>query len=87
MIPLSQERATQFIPEPEIGGKRYFLWTVGCQMNEAESAKAAAILRQAGYQPARREDDADVIIVNSCVVRQQAEDKVAGKVGALAQLK
>ena len=87
MIPLSQERVSPFVPEPEIGAKRYFLWTIGCQMNEAESAKAAAILRQAGFQPARREDDADVIIVNSCVVRQQAEDKVAGKVGSLAKLK
>jgi tRNA-2-methylthio-N6-dimethylallyladenosine synthase len=87
VIPLSQERPTSFIQEPEIGAKRYFLWTVGCQMNEAESAKAGAILRHAGFQPARREDDADVIIVNSCVVRQQAEDRVAGKVGALAKLK
>jgi tRNA-2-methylthio-N6-dimethylallyladenosine synthase len=87
VIPLSQERSKSFIPEPDIGSKRYFLWTIGCQMNEAESAKAGAILRQAGFQPARREDDADVIIVNSCVVRQQAEDKVAGKVGALAKLK
>ncbi len=87
MIPLSPERTTSFIQEPDIGAKRYFLWTVGCQMNEAESAKAGAILRNAGFQPARREDDADVIIVNSCVVRQQAEDKVAGKVGALARLK
>jgi tRNA-2-methylthio-N6-dimethylallyladenosine synthase len=87
VIPLSQERPTRFTPEPDIGAKRYFVWTIGCQMNEAESAKASAILRQAGFQPSRREDDADVIIVNSCVVRQQAEDKVAGKVGALARLK
>lgn len=87
MIPLSPERKPALIPEPDIGAKRYFLWTIGCQMNEAESAKAGAILRQAGYQPARGEDDADIIIVNSCVVRQQAEDKVAGKVGSLARLK
>jgi tRNA-2-methylthio-N6-dimethylallyladenosine synthase len=87
VIPLSQEKPERFIPEPEIGARRYFLWTIGCQMNEAESAKAAAILQQAGFQPARLEDEADIIIVNSCVVRQQAEDKVAGKVGALARLK
>jgi tRNA-2-methylthio-N6-dimethylallyladenosine synthase len=87
VIPLSQERTSQMLVEPDIGARRYFVWTIGCQMNEAESAKAAAILRQAGYQPALREEDADVVIVNSCVVRQQAEDKVAGKVGALARLK
>ncbi len=87
MIPLSPERKPALVPEPDIGAKRYFLWTIGCQMNEAESAKAGAMLRQAGYQPAHREDEADIIIVNSCVVRQQAEDKVAGKVGSLARLK
>jgi tRNA-2-methylthio-N6-dimethylallyladenosine synthase len=87
VIPLSQQQPERFIREPDIGAKRYFLWTIGCQMNEAESAKAAAILRQAGFQRTPHEDDADVIIVNSCVVRQQAEDKVAGKVGALARLK
>lgn len=73
--------------EVEDGAKRYTIWTVGCQMNEAESAKAAAILAQAGYVHTPFEDRADVIIVNSCVVRQAAEDKVAGKVGSLARLK
>ena len=56
-------------------------------MNEAESSKASAILRQAGYMPTMMEESADVIIVNSCVVRQAAEDKVAGKVGSLLRLK
>jgi tRNA-2-methylthio-N6-dimethylallyladenosine synthase len=69
------------------GAKHFFVWTIGCQMNEAESSKASAILRQAGYLPTMLEENADVIIVNSCVVRQQAEDKVAGKVGSLARLK
>ncbi|HLI52070.1 MAG TPA: tRNA (N6-isopentenyl adenosine(37)-C2)-methylthiotransferase MiaB [Thermomicrobiaceae bacterium] len=74
--------------EPPLDGvKRYFIWTIGCQMNEAESSKAAAMLSQAGYVPTQIEDEADVIIVNSCVVRQAAEDKVAGKVGALARVK
>ncbi len=69
------------------GAKRFFVWTVGCQMNEAESSKASAILQQAGYLPTMMEETADVIIVNSCVVRQAAEDKVAGKVGSLLRLK
>lgn len=73
--------------EPVDGAKRYCIWTIGCQMNEAESARAAAMLSQAGYLQTQIEDDADVIIVNSCVVRQAAEDKVAGKVGSLAQVK
>ncbi|MCS7246208.1 MAG: tRNA (N6-isopentenyl adenosine(37)-C2)-methylthiotransferase MiaB [Thermomicrobium sp.] len=67
--------------------KRFHIWTIGCQMNEAESAKAAALLRQAGYLPAAHEWEADLVIVNTCVVRQQAEDKALGYIGALARLK
>ena len=86
MIPVAL-RSREDRPAEEDGVKRYAIWTIGCQMNEAESAKAAAILRQAGYLQTPFEENADVIIVNSCVVRQAAEDKVAGKVGSLARLK
>ncbi|MCM8749114.1 tRNA (N6-isopentenyl adenosine(37)-C2)-methylthiotransferase MiaB [Thermomicrobiaceae bacterium CFH 74404] len=75
------------VAEPDIGIKRFHIWTIGCQMNEAESAKAAALLRQAGYLPTQVEEEADVIIVNTCVVRQQAEDKAVGHIGSLARLK
>ena len=90
MIPLTpsaehlDQRATRTTHD---GAKRFYVWTIGCQMNEAESSKASAILRQAGYLPTMMEESADVIIVNSCVVRQAAEDKVAGKVGSLVHLK
>ncbi|MEZ4520950.1 MAG: tRNA (N6-isopentenyl adenosine(37)-C2)-methylthiotransferase MiaB [Thermomicrobiales bacterium] len=67
--------------------KRYLIWTIGCQMNEAESAKVEAILSSSGYSATTREEDADVIILNSCVVRQAAEDKVRGKLGSLVQAK
>ncbi len=73
--------------DAEFSAKRFCIWTIGCQMNEAESAKAAAMLRQAGYLQTVSENEADIVIVNSCVVRQAAEDKVAGKVGSLARLK
>ncbi|HRA47773.1 MAG TPA: tRNA (N6-isopentenyl adenosine(37)-C2)-methylthiotransferase MiaB [Thermomicrobiales bacterium] len=68
-------------------GKRFHIWTIGCQMNEADSSKVAAMLQEVGYQPTPTEQDADVIVLNSCVVRQAAEDKVAGKLGALARVK
>ena len=68
-------------------GKQFHIWTIGCQMNEADSAKIAAILQEAGYTATSREEDADIVILNSCVVRQAAEDKVAGKLNALIQLK
>jgi tRNA-2-methylthio-N6-dimethylallyladenosine synthase len=71
----------------EPNGKQFHIWTIGCQMNEADSAKVAAMLQEVGYAPTDREEDADIIVLNSCVVRQAAEDKVAGKLGALARIK
>lgn len=68
-------------------GKRFFIWTIGCQMNEADSSKVAAMLLEVGYRPTEQENEADIVVLNSCVVRQAAEDKVSGKLNALARLK
>ena len=68
-------------------GKRFHIWTIGCQMNEADSAKIAAMLQEVGYRATDHEEDADIVVLNSCVVRQAAEDKVAGKLNALIGLK
>jgi tRNA-2-methylthio-N6-dimethylallyladenosine synthase len=68
-------------------GKRFYIWTMGCQMNEADSAKIAAMLQEVGYRPATSEQDADIVVLNSCVVRQAAEDKVAGRLTSLHRLK
>ncbi|MEA2530130.1 MAG: tRNA-2-methylthio-N6-dimethylallyladenosine synthase, partial [Thermomicrobiales bacterium] len=75
-------------PEPLAeNGKHFFMWTIGCQMNEADSAKIAAMLQEVGYRPTDAEDEADIVVLNSCVVRQAAEDKVAGKLNSLIRLK
>ncbi len=80
--------ATEAAPEREPGnGKKYSIWTIGCQMNESESAQVGAALELAGYRPAPAESEADVIVLNSCVVRNSAEQKVVGKLGALQRLK
>ena len=68
-------------------GKRFFIWTIGCQMNEADSAKVAATLQEVGYRRTDEENEADIVVLNSCVVRQAAEDKVAGKLNSLIRLK
>ena len=68
-------------------GKRFHIWTIGCQMNEADSAKIAAMLQEVGYRSTDDEEEADIVVLNSCVVRQAAEDKVAGKLNALIGLK
>lgn len=67
--------------------RRYWIWTVGCQMNKVDSDRVAATLRSRGYLPAEREEDADIIILNSCAVRESAERRVSGKLGNLVQLK
>lgn len=56
-------------------------------MNEADSQKVAAMLQEVGYEKATSEQDADIVVLNSCVVRQSAEDKVAGRLDQLAALK
>jgi len=68
-------------------GKRFHIWTIGCQMNEADSAKIASMLQEVGYRSTEQEEEADIVVLNSCVVRQAAEDKVAGKLNSLVRLK
>ncbi len=62
---------------------RYHIWTIGCQMNVADSNHVAASLEKIGYHPTDDVDDADVVVLNTCVVRQSAENKGIGRVGSL----
>lgn len=65
----------------------YHIWTVGCQMNVADSERLGNALERLGCDEASVLEDADVIVLNSCVVRQGAEDKVSGRLGSLRGLK
>ena len=56
----------------------YHIWTIGCQMNTADSERLGSALEQLGLTAVPRPADADVVVLNSCVVRQSAEDKVTG---------
>ncbi len=67
--------------------RSYYLWTIGCQMNQADSERLESALGQLGIDPVDRPQDADVLVFNSCVVRQQAEDKVVGNLTATAPIK
>jgi tRNA-2-methylthio-N6-dimethylallyladenosine synthase len=67
--------------------KKYHLWTIGCQMNEADSRRLATELEYLGYQPTEDSDEADIVVLNTCVVRQQSEDKVCGRLGRLKSVK
>src|ERR1041384_561680 len=67
--------------------KKVFIKTYGCQMNERDSEAFAAMLRERGYSVASSEFDADVILLNTCSVRDLAEQKALGKMSMLTQLK
>lgn len=61
----------------------YHIWTIGCQMNVSESERLGSGLEQLGYEKAKIAEDADIVILNSCVVRQGAEDKVTARLDSL----
>jgi tRNA-2-methylthio-N6-dimethylallyladenosine synthase len=65
----------------------YHIWTIGCQMNQADSEGLAASLERLGYQSAPEIEKADLIVLNTCVVRQSAENRVLGKLDSLKELK
>ena len=67
--------------------KFYFIRTYGCQGNEADSEVIAGILEFMGYKKANEVEEADVILLNTCAVRENAEEKVFGEIGALKKLK
>lgn len=63
-------------------GKRYHIHTFGCQMNLADSERMAGVLDAAGYQNVVDPDAADVLIYNTCSIREKAEDKVYSAMGS-----
>jgi tRNA-2-methylthio-N6-dimethylallyladenosine synthase len=65
----------------------YHIWTIGCQMNKAESERIAARFEELGYTASGNISEADIIVLNSCVVRGSAEDRVINKLHDLKHLK
>ncbi len=65
----------------------YYIWTIGCQMNKAESERLGGYFEKLGYQLVAQPEAADLVIINSCVVRQSAEDRVLNKLDAIRVLK
>lgn len=67
--------------------KKFFIETYGCQMNVHDSEKIAGILSGLGYAPSRDESDADLVLLNTCSVREKAAQKVFTRLGQLKTLK
>ena len=71
----------------KIGIMQYHIWTLGCQMNVADSQLLASELERLGHQSTTNGEDADIMVVNTCVVRQSAEDKGLGRLQLLSKVK
>jgi tRNA-2-methylthio-N6-dimethylallyladenosine synthase len=66
---------------------KYHIWTEGCQMNVADSQRVSSALERMGLNYSRSAEEADVIVLNTCVVRQSAENKAYGRLYSLKPLK
>ena len=66
--------------------RKYLIETFGCQMNVHDSERMAGLLEQAGYEATEEAADADVVVINTCSVRERAEDKLYTRLGELRQL-
>src|SRR5438445_11698652 len=64
---------------------KFFIKTYGCQMNERDSEQVAHSLIARGYEPAANETEADVVLLNTCSVRDMADQKALGKMGMLGR--
>jgi len=66
---------------------KYYVWTIGCQMNRAESLEMANLLNRSGFEQVKNARQADIAVLNTCVVRQNAENKVTGMLGYMKGIK
>ena len=80
------ERLAEFRPEAR-ALPSFFVWTLGCQMNKSDSEEMAGRLLAAGCPEAPAMDAADIVVINTCAIREAAENKVVGRQGHLGRLK
>ena len=87
----SSVQTQQFILDPQLVGiglhKKYMLHTFGCQANVRDSEVMAGILESLGFTMANSDEEADLILLNTCAIRENAENKVFGQIGNLKHLK
>ena len=67
--------------------KKFCILTMGCQLNENDSEKMAGMLNEAGYTKTNNVNDADIIVFNTCCVRENAEERLLGKLGEVKKYK
>jgi tRNA-2-methylthio-N6-dimethylallyladenosine synthase len=81
------QASTTASPAPQAGRGSYWITTFGCQMNKADSERMAGILEAMGYREAQAELEADLVLYNTCTIRDNAEQKVYSYLGRQAQRK
>lgn len=82
LVPLGK-RGAVVRAVPAADAPRVYVETYGCQMNVADSDLIGSVLADAGYAPAARADDADVVVINTCAVREKAEERVLARAAEL----
>ena len=85
-VPAGDARLAEFRPEPRVLPS-FFVWTLGCQMNKSDSEEMAGRLLAAGCAEAPSMEAADLVVINTCAIREAAEAKVIGRQGLLRHLK
>lgn len=84
----AQENFIQKVKEKNDGKyKKYYILTMGCQLNENDSEKLAGMLNEMNYAETQNMQDADIIVFNTCCVRENAEERLFGKIGEIKKLK
>ena len=84
----NQEKFMQLVNERNANKNlKYAILTMGCQLNENDSEKLAGMLEKMGYSEAEDYKNADIIIFNTCCVRENAEERLFGKIGEIKKLK
>ena len=68
-------------------GRSYFIRTFGCQMNEHDSERIGGLLESDGMTAVDRPEEADVVVLNTCTIRDNADQKLYGYLGAMKQIK
>ena len=87
----NKDKVEYIYQEPTISnvfsGKKYFIKTYGCQMNVHDSEEISQLLENIGYERVESELDADLVILNTCAIRENAHDKVFGFLGRCKHIK
>ncbi|MEP7378588.1 MAG: tRNA (N6-isopentenyl adenosine(37)-C2)-methylthiotransferase MiaB [Chloroflexota bacterium] len=97
LVPAARPSGAHEVPQPapqlaefvtdDVALPRFHVWTLGCQMNHSDSEEMAGALAAAGCAETPDLESADLIVINSCAIREAAEQKVIGRMGHLANLR